>query len=78
MASDPHVPAGEPGQPAASLACPICGTPQRSDQERCAECGCHLAAARQRPFTARALWALVAVFVACYLLTVVVVAAARS
>ena len=68
----------EPSQSGVATECPLCGTPVRTDEERCPSCGLSRPAARGSSVVGKSgLWFLVLMFVAIYALVLATVAAAR-
>lgn len=57
--------------------CALCGTPNPLGARRCSDCGYHLEASGPRPFSRPALWALAAMVLAIYVVSLAVVAIAR-
>ena len=59
--------------------CPLCGTAMSSDASRCASCGYHLAGVGSRPgpYDRSALWWTGAALAIVYVITLLVVLAAR-
>jgi hypothetical protein len=62
-----------------SGACPLCGLAVTADASRCAACGYHLAGidGRPGPLTRSALWWTIAALALVYVLTLIIVLAAR-
>ena len=71
------VPEQRPVPDVRERSCPLCGTDIGAHERRCPSCGFHLVAAGKSPFTTRALWALAGLVLACYVVSILVVAAAR-
>jgi hypothetical protein len=69
------VPAGHGTEGAPARACSLCGATIAPGADRCPACG--LVPTDRSTFRWAALWVLAGIFVAVYLVTVVVVAAAR-
>jgi hypothetical protein len=70
--------ADRPGAASAG-ACPLCGVAVPEGTRRCGSCGCDLAgvAGGAGPFSRAALWLTVAAVLAVYVLTLLIVLAAR-